>query len=217
LQSAVATLEDDSRKRGEDATTDRFSLELELDRVKRDLERCEDELSRIREELKQKEKMLREKDTVIDRMVGAAPFTRFPFCSSWHFQHSEQRDLNSQLSSQTQARLNISDKLDLLQANQKASELELTTARSRIADLEQRLSKDQRSSMASEHQFRDQLTERNTLLLTIYQYLDKILGVDRTPVSWSFCLLGVFSDLCVCRRKAKRSHSRTSVFSTTIL
>lgn len=37
--------------------------------------------------------------------------------------------------------------------------------------------------LASENQYRDQLTERNTLLLTIYQYLEKILGVDKTPVS----------------------------------
>jgi hypothetical protein len=37
--------------------------------------------------------------------------------------------------------------------------------------------------LASEHQYRDQLTERNTLILTIYQYLEKILGADKTPVS----------------------------------
>ena len=36
--------------------------------------------------------------------------------------------------------------------------------------------------LASENQYRDRLTERNTLLLTIYQYLEKILGVDKTPV-----------------------------------
>lgn len=37
--------------------------------------------------------------------------------------------------------------------------------------------------LSTENQYRDQLTERNTLLLTIYQYMEKILGVDKTPVS----------------------------------
>ena len=50
-------------------------------------------------------------------------------------------------------------------------------------DEEERLGKDQRSLLSVEGQYRDQLTERNTLLLTIYQYMDKILGVDKTPVS----------------------------------
>ena len=36
--------------------------------------------------------------------------------------------------------------------------------------------------LTAEAQYRDQLTERNTLLLTIYQYMDKIVGVDKTPV-----------------------------------
>ena len=45
------------------------------------------------------------------------------------------------------------------------------------------MAKDQRSLLSAEAQYRDQLTERNTLLLTIYQYMDKILGVDKTPVS----------------------------------
>lgn len=37
--------------------------------------------------------------------------------------------------------------------------------------------------MAAGGQYRDQLTEWNALLLMIYQYMDKILGVDKTPVS----------------------------------
>jgi hypothetical protein len=58
-----------------------------------------------------------------------------------------------------------------------------------VNELETRLSKDQRSLLNAENQYRDQLTERNTLLLTIYQYMDKILGVDKTPVCpFSFAL-----------------------------
>lgn len=66
--------------------------------------------------------------------------------------------------------------------------MDLSVAKARVAELEQKFNKDQRSLLATEHQYRDQLTERNTLLLTIYQYMDKILGVDKTPVC-SFTLL----------------------------
>jgi hypothetical protein len=40
--------------------------------------------------------------------------------------------------------------------------------------------------LSAESQYRDQLTERNISLLTIYQYMDKILGVDKTPVRGFF-------------------------------
>jgi len=49
-----------------------------------------------------------------------------------------------------------------------------------------RLSKDQRTLLNAENH--DQLTGRNTLLLTIYQYMDKILAVDKTPVGVIFFL-----------------------------
>lgn len=71
--------------------------------------------------------------------------------------------------------------------NIKAKEAELADVRERYSDVEKRLSKDQRQLQVQETQYRDQLTERNTLLLTVYQYLEKILGADKTPVR----LLGI--------------------------
>ena len=41
-------------------------------------------------------------------------------------------------------------------------------------------------------QYRDELKESNTLLLMIYKYLDKMLGVDKTPVSVSRLLHRIF-------------------------
>ena len=89
------------------------------------------------------------------------------------------------------SRLNLSEKLDDSQANLRSAESETATLRTRIAELEQRLSKDQRALLSAEAQYRDQLTERNTLLLTIYQYMDKIVGVDKTPVRVIAALLEV--------------------------
>jgi len=168
LQAALSTQEAAARTLGEHATTARFSLQLEADRLKRDLERLEDELSRARKDLHERETRMRERDGVIDSL------------------HSENRELSAQLAAQSQARLNVADKLDMSQASLSTAESDATSLRARVQELEQRLSKDQRSLLAAENQFRDQVTERNTLLLTIYQYMDKILGVDKTPVRYPF-------------------------------
>ena len=167
VQSALETLEQESKKLGESHTTARFSLQLEVDRLKRDVERLEDELRRARKELDDRDGKNRDREGVLDKL------------------HAENRDLAAQLAAQTQARLNATEKLDGLQTSLKTAEAEVATLRAKVQDLEGRLSKDQRTMLSAETQYRDQLTERNTLLLTIYQYMDKILGVDKTPVRQS--------------------------------
>jgi chromosome segregation ATPase len=165
VKEALQTLEAESKRAGETHTTAKFSLQLEVDRLQRDLERMEADLARARKDLDGKDNKGRERDNVLDKL------------------HAENRDLATQLAAQTQARLNISEKLDDTQSGLKAAEAETASLRARVQELEQKLTKDQRSLMSAESQYRDQLTERNTLLLTIYQYMDKILGVDKTPVS----------------------------------
>jgi len=164
VQAALQAIEKESKKAGETHTTARFSLQLEVDRLKRDVERLEDELLRARKDIDERDTKTRDREGALDKL------------------HAENRDLASQLAAQTQARLNIGEKLDNVQANLRTAESEATAFRTKVGDLEQRLSKDQRSLLSAESQYRDQLTERNTLLLTIYQYMDKILGVDKTPV-----------------------------------
>ena len=165
VQQALQALEAESKRLGETHTTTRFSLQLETDRMKRDMERLESELARARQDLADKDLKTRERDSSLDKL------------------HAENRDLQTQLGVQTQARLNVAEKLDVVLANLKGKEEELVALRKRVGELEGRLEKDQRTLLGQESQYRDQVTERNTLLLTIYQYLDKILGVDKTPVS----------------------------------
>ncbi|OBZ75317.1 Anucleate primary sterigmata protein B [Grifola frondosa] len=190
VQTVLQNLEAESKKLGESHTTARFSLQLEVDRLKRDVERLEDELARARKELDDREGKSRDRDSVIDKL------------------HSENRDLASQLAAQTQARLNVSEKLDDVQGNLRTAEAEVANFRVRVQELEQRLAKDQRSLLSAEAQYRDQLTERNTLLLTIYQYMDKILGVDNTPKkngqaeTKPFTNFSVFHDNLITRLKA---------------
>jgi len=69
VQTALRSLESEKQKLGETHTTDRFSLELELDRLKRDLARSDDELQRAREEVKEREKTKRERDATVDKLV----------------------------------------------------------------------------------------------------------------------------------------------------
>lgn len=56
---------------------------------------------------------------------------------------------------------------------------ELTSARERLRNLESQLSTDQRSVSRTENAFRDQLNERNTLLLTVYQAVDKVSASNK--------------------------------------
>ncbi|KAF9503227.1 hypothetical protein BS47DRAFT_1369694 [Hydnum rufescens UP504] len=76
------------------------------------------------------------------------------------------------------------DKSDILHGNVKQAETDLATARVRVTQVEQKLNEDQRSILATENQYIDQLTKRNTLLLTIYQHMDKILAVDKALVRY---------------------------------
>ncbi|GJJ11520.1 hypothetical protein Clacol_005753 [Clathrus columnatus] len=189
LQNALKNLEAENKRVGESHTTDRFSLELELDRLKRDLSRAEDDLSRVRAELAAREVSYREREAQLDKL------------------HSMNRDLTAEIAVQTQARMNITEKLDSVQNSLKSTETELATQRTRVGELEQRLSKDQRALLTNETQFRDQLTERNTLLLTIYQYLDKILGVDKVQKKGAtetkpFTNFAVFHDNLISKLKA---------------
>ncbi|KAG8680240.1 hypothetical protein FRC11_002745, partial [Ceratobasidium sp. 423] len=157
VQAALRSLE----AARENSTTDKFSMELELDRLRRDLERCEDELARARRELADAESRGRESQAVVDKM------------------HTEKRDLETQLAVQRQGRLNLSEKLDAAQANLKTIETDTASYKVRITELESRLSKDQRTHSTTEAQFREQITERNTLLLTICKYVDQVLGEDK--------------------------------------
>ncbi|KAF8842654.1 hypothetical protein BDN67DRAFT_898922 [Paxillus ammoniavirescens] len=190
VQDALKGNEEESKKLGDSHTTAKFSLQLEVDRLKRDIQTLEDALSRARQDIAAREGNTRERDLTIDNL------------------HSEVRDLTTRLGNQTQARLHLSEKLDASQTSLKTAESEVSILRTKVHELEARLSKDQKSLLTSEGQYRDQLTERNTLLLTIYQYMDKILGVDKTPKKGNqaetkpFTNFSVFHDNLITRLKA---------------
>ncbi|KAG1900115.1 uncharacterized protein F5891DRAFT_1128771 [Suillus fuscotomentosus] len=184
VQNALRDMEQRSKELGETHTTARFSLQLEVDRLK------QDELSRTRKDVGDREGTTRDREDLIHKL------------------RLEVQQLTTQLNTQTQARLSLSEKLDSAQSSLKTAEAESFGYRTRVNELETRLSKDQRTLLSAENQYRDQLTERNTLLLTIYQYMDKILGVDKTPKKGNqaetkpFTNFSVFHDNLITRLKA---------------
>ncbi|KAH0825713.1 hypothetical protein J3R83DRAFT_9991 [Lanmaoa asiatica] len=190
VQDALRTKEEESKKLGDSHTTAKFSLQLEVDRLKRDIQTLEDALARARQDIAAREGNTRERDLTIDKL------------------HSEVRDLTTRLGNQTQSRLHLSEKFDVTHVSLKSAESEVSLLRTKVHELEARLAKDQKSLLSSESQYRDQLTERNTLLLTIYQYMDKILGVDKTPKKGGqaetkpFTNFNVFHDNLITRLKA---------------
>lgn len=55
---------------GQSQANDKHSLELEIDRLKRDLGRVEDELERARKEIERKEEGIREKERGFEKLVS---------------------------------------------------------------------------------------------------------------------------------------------------
>ncbi|GAA5956818.1 hypothetical protein JCM21900_004350 [Sporobolomyces salmonicolor] len=161
LQDTLNGLEAASRRQGESATSDRFAVELEMDRAKRDLARAQKELEQIKEELDERVRAAKEKELQLATL------------------QSENRDLATQLASQTQSRLALAGKHDMTSQTLRDTQLELTSARERLRVVEGQLSTDHRELSRTENQYRDQLTERNTLLLTVYQYMERIAGPEK--------------------------------------
>lgn len=191
IQQALSARDADARREGDEATSARFSLQLELDRFKRDCQRLEDDLVRARRDRDDRDDTRRERDAQLDRL------------------HGEIRDLTSQLAAEKQARLNLSEKLDDTQSSLKSANEEANSAKKKLTDLEGRLGKEHRDLLNADKQYRDQLTERNTLLLTIYQYMERILGPDKVQV-WKY-LVSVYRVLMPsieerCRRGNQAIH-----------
>lgn len=161
LQGALRNKENESQRLGQSHSHDLHSMELEIDRLKRDLSRCEQELDRARQDLDRRDTSIREKDSQIDKL------------------HVENRTMTSKLASETQSARSLREKLEAHRKTVQEAQQELQQTRNKAAGLEHELNKGEKTMMQAEQAVKNQLTERNTLLLTIYQYMGKILGSDK--------------------------------------
>lgn len=195
LQRALNGLERSTRQQGETGV----ALELELERAKRDLARAEEDAERARRDLNDRVSEAREKDLRIATLVRRPRFSRGTMARlTLHRagvgQEGPRRparlaDSDPPLA-RRQARAGdqgvwVSSVDFLAHADGHASQtlrdtqLELTSARERLRIVEDQLNTDHRALSRTENQYRDQLTERNTLLLTVYQAVDRIAGSDK--------------------------------------
>lgn len=158
LQDALRAKENESFRMGQSSANDKYSLELEIDRLKRDLSRCEDDLARSRKELDRKDDALRQKEDTLAQL------------------HSELREAQAKLASEMQSHLGLSERFEAQQNAIKAERKELEAARAKVEELEHELNDGERATLRTEQATRDALNQRNTLLLTIYQQMGKILA-----------------------------------------
>ncbi|KAE8538720.1 hypothetical protein D1P53_005083 [Cryptococcus gattii VGV] len=184
VERKLHDLEDERRKLGDEHTSNRFGLELEIDRVKRDLQRCEDELGIAKRELEKKNENLRDQDMELATMLD------------------KQRDIENKLSSERQGRLNISDKLDQTLKTAKQHEREANLLRERIEELEPLLTETQQERFQLQKQSETQRQERSELLLRVFKDVNKFLGLEHHTTPANFAL---FRDTLLQRLKSMMS------------
>ncbi|TKY85692.1 hypothetical protein EX895_005232 [Sporisorium graminicola] len=158
LQDALRAKENESFRMGQSSANDKYSLELEIDRLKRDLARCEDDLARARKELDRKDDALRQKEDSLAAL------------------HSELREAQAKLASEMQTHMGLAERFEAQQGAIRAERKELEAARAKVEQLEYELNDGERATLRTEQATRDALNQRNTLLLTIYQQMGKILA-----------------------------------------
>nr|XP_018262463.1 uncharacterized protein I303_05480 [Kwoniella dejecticola CBS 10117]OBR84621.1 hypothetical protein I303_05480 [Kwoniella dejecticola CBS 10117] len=181
VEATLRSLEDERKKLGDEHTSDRFGLELELERIKRDLHRTEEELDIMRRELGDRDENLRERDLELARMMD------------------KQRDLENRLASERQGRLNMSDKLDQKSKAARQHEKEALHLRERIEELEPLLTETQQERIALQKQSESQRQERSELLLRVFRDVNKFLGKDDATTPAQFTM---FRDTLVSRLKS---------------
>ncbi|KDN52741.1 hypothetical protein K437DRAFT_220185 [Tilletiaria anomala UBC 951] len=161
LQSALRDQADQSQRLGQSHVNDRYALELEIDRLKREVAALERELESASRAAERKEDLLKEKDA-----AGIKANT-------------DLRDLVSKLASEQQAHLGLSDRFEAQKKALREAQEEAEEARAKLEELEHQRSEYERNKSHANEQAVGQLKERNTLLLTIYQSLGRTLGADK--------------------------------------
>ncbi|BEI86402.1 hypothetical protein CcaverHIS002_0606890 [Cutaneotrichosporon cavernicola] len=168
VQTALRSLEDERRKIGAAANSDQHSLELEIERLRRDLGACEDDLDRARDEVREKEQTLHDRDMELAELIDKT------------------RDLEGHLSNERQGRLNVSEKLDAMTKTAKQHEREVSTLRERLEELEPLLTETQNARMQVQKESERQKQERSDLLLRVFKDVNRFLGTEDNTTPHNF-------------------------------
>ncbi|KAJ5306629.1 hypothetical protein N7508_005644 [Penicillium antarcticum] len=153
-------LENNLRETLGDLSGSRSSLITNIMKLQKELESTALELESIRSQLDEKESVLRNRDALLES-------------------HGlESRKLSELLDRERQARRADKQSFESsLKSHQQASRT-ITQNNSRITDLENARTQDRKRYASLEQQFKDQLSERNTMFLAIWKRMSGLCGPD---------------------------------------
>ncbi|KAJ5110770.1 Anucleate primary sterigmata protein B [Penicillium argentinense] len=156
----LTDLETNLRETLGDLSGSRSSLISNIMKLQKELESTALELESVRQQLDEKETVLRNRDALLES-------------------HGlESRKLSELLDRERQARRADKQSFEQsLKSHQQASRT-ITQSNSRITELENARNQDRKRFTSLEQQFRDQLSERNALFLTVWKRLSAICGPD---------------------------------------
>ena len=153
-------LENSLREALGDLNGTRSSLLSSIIKLQKELERTALDLESTRAKLDEKESLLRNRDALLES-------------------HGlESRKLADLLDRERQARRADKHSFEQALKSQQQASRTITQNNSRISDLEIARSQDRKRFASLEQQYRDQLSERNTLFLTIWKRLSAMCGPD---------------------------------------
>ena len=153
-------LENNLRETLGDLSGSRSSLISNIMKLQKELESTALELESLRQQFDEKDSLLRNRDALLES-------------------HGlESRKLSELLERERQARRADKQSFEQsLKSHQQASRT-ITNNNSRITELENARNQDRKRFTSLEQQFRDQLSERNTMFLAIWKRLSSICGPD---------------------------------------
>lgn len=185
LNQVLQNRDTETKKIGESHTSDRMSLILEVERLQRDAAHYEVDLDHARSELARRDEELRQRDmenatlvsqitTSLRRSLSDITFALFLF------QRATNHDVSAQLALQTQTRLSLSEKLDAAAKTLRETQDDLAAAKDKLRRSDRDSGRSSRDGGKVAAEYREQLAERNILLQTLYQAIDKAIETDRS-------------------------------------
>ncbi|CAG8541751.1 980_t:CDS:10, partial [Ambispora gerdemannii] len=143
-------------------TKEQERLRVELDAMRREFEKINAQLETVSDELESKKNIILQYEDDIKHLA----------CIT----NNQKGKLNEKLTGSEAARVKAEEMCRNVQMDMRDNNSIIDELKSQVAHLESNLSQEKKSTFSTETQYRDQIIERNTLLITTYQYLDTIMS-----------------------------------------
>ncbi|CAG8465628.1 1197_t:CDS:10, partial [Ambispora leptoticha] len=139
-------------------TKEQERLRVELDAMRQEFEKTNSRLETVSDELESKKIIILQYEDEVKRL------------------NNQKSKLNEKLTGSEAARIKAEEMCRNVQMDMRDKDSTIDELKSQVTHLESNLSQEKKSTFSHETQYRDQIIERNTLLITTYQYLDTIMS-----------------------------------------